>query len=156
MADLKWYTEGREDYGSKAAGLEPCKLKQCKGPPGAFEALHKWGPAHTPSAKPVPQVLSPYNSPDSGLRSAFQRRIISNLPSRWVGETEAQKEKTIYELSAGHCQSRGMQWQLAKGRIRPDFQPVLTRFLNGSLWRLLGLFFKHPFSFAHWRANLFQ
>jgi len=99
--------EGRGDSGDKAAGLEPCKLKQCKGPLGGFEALHKQGPAQTSSAELVSRVLSHYEPSDGGLRSTFQRRIISNVPGRWMGETEARREQTICEMSAGHCQSWG-------------------------------------------------
>lgn len=157
MADLKCYTEGRGADGSKAAGLDPCKLKQCKGSPGSSaEALHKQGPAHTASAKLVARVLSPSNTPDGGLGSPLQRRIISQLPSTWVGETEAVREKMIYDMSADHFQSQGKRGQLTGGRIRPDFQPVLIWYLSRSLWRVLSLFFKHPLPFAHRRGNLFQ
>lgn len=157
MADLKCYMEGRGAEGSKAAGLDACKLKQCKGPSGSSaEALHQQGPAHPASARLVARVLSPSNTPDAGLGSSLQRRIISKLPSTWIGETEAGREKMIYDMSADHFQSQGKRGQLTGGRIRPDFQPVLIWYLSRSLWRVLSLLFKHPFSFAQWRVNLFQ
>lgn len=94
MADLKCYMEGRGAEGSKAAGLDLCKLGQCKGPPRQLcrGSAHQ-GPAHTASARLVARVLSPSNTPDGGLGSPLQRRIISKLPSTWIGETEAVRER---------------------------------------------------------------
>lgn len=150
MADLKCHREGR------AAKLLGLTLAVQGTPRQLCRGSAKQGPAHTASARLAARVLSLSNTPGAGLGSSLQRRIISKLPSTRIGETEAGREKMIYDMSAEHFQSQGKRGQLSGGRSRPDFQPGLIWYLSRSLWRVLSSFFKHPFSFAHWRVNLFQ